>query len=105
MLVGQLAKIAALVADLGQQLASEVLTSDQNKPQPGAGVVVAVGGEMVGDAVAGKVVLELLGQQVALQGLFKLVGGQSLTGQPGLGVGVGRKSVPIPEGIGGCLQF
>ena len=57
-----------------EQFAGQILALDHDLPQPGAGVVVAVGGEVVGEAVAGQVVLQFLEQQV---------GRHAVPGRPG----------------------
>jgi hypothetical protein len=50
---GQFGEVGALLTELGAQLAGQVLTADEDLPQVEAVVAPGVGGEVLGDAVAG----------------------------------------------------
>jgi hypothetical protein len=62
---GQFGEVGTLVGELGEQFAGQPLRADDELAQPGAGVAVAVGVEMLGQQRLGDVPLELVEGQTA----------------------------------------
>src|SRR5262249_26555736 len=104
-LTSKLGEFLSFLGELGKQLPGNILRGDDNLPQLGLGVALAVSGEVIRQARLGDVVLELVDKRFPFQAGLEISQAQPFLSEPAIRGLCRCQTVAIAEAVGGLLQL